>query len=551
MDVLTCLSLAALEAFVMMMVGDRGHSDSLPTVQTGCILFAIQYLLLKYYRIFLYHKYFSPLRHLPGPTDNHFFFGQSIKRVKADTTISSYVKWMKEHPDAPLLRYISFANTEVLVPASVNALREILQTHCYSFHKSPAWKRMVKEMAGNGVVTMESDRHRNHRRMLNGSFSVANMRKLEPTMKSIAAELSQLFDRAIAACKDGKTGVINCTECFSKTTVDIMAMAMLGIDLGNLRNTTFDGQSKVDKTDTTEFGFVEAYGIVFAPGTLGKMLMFVNGFVPIRWLPVKANRDFLFATSWLDNYITELLRKRRAEIETAMGSGKYESSDSRDFVTFLIEESMPGGPAEGIEESEIIGDVLQSMLAGHETSAVSLAWSLYILAEKPDIQAKLREELAELGDDMAWSRLDKLTYLENFIKESLRVYPPANGTFRQTADDVSISGVAIPKGTLVDVIAAVPQLSPAIWGDDADEVDPTRWDRLAGDQLSPFAFMAFLQGPRICIARAMALMEMKIVLAEVVKNFRILRVEKPFAVHNPGFTLRPNGLEVRFERIDA
>lgn len=64
------------------------------------------------------------------------------------------------------------------------------------------------------------------------------------------------------------------------------------------------------------------------------------------------------------------------------------------------------------------------MLAGVETSAVALSWSLYILAEKPDIQARLREELAELGDDIAYSELEKLTYLDNFIKESLRVYPP-------------------------------------------------------------------------------------------------------------------------------
>lgn len=214
---------------------------------------------------------------------------------------------------------------------------------------------MVREMAGDGVVGMELDRHHNHRRMLNGAFSLANVRKLEPLLKSVATEVSQLFDRAIAASKDGRTGAVDIVDCFSKATVDIMGMAILSIDLGNIRKTTFDDRNKVD--DNLKFGFAKAYDIVFAPGTLSNMLMFINGFVPIRWLPIKENRDFLFATSWLDSHITELLRRRRAEIETAMASGKYESSDSRDLVTFLIEESMPGGPAEGIKESEIVGDV--------------------------------------------------------------------------------------------------------------------------------------------------------------------------------------------------
>lgn len=125
----------------------------------------------------------------------------------------------------------------------------------------------------------------------------------------------------------------------------------------------------------------------------------------------------------------------------------------------------------------------------------------------------------------------------------------ASGTFHQAAVDMSIDGISIPKGTAIDLIAAVLQLNPTIWGDDADEVDPTRWDRLSGDQLSPYAFVAFLQGPRICIGKTLAFMEMKIILAEIVRNFRILRVERPFTVQNPGFTLRPDGLEVRFERI--
>ncbi|KAI1410752.1 cytochrome P450 [Hypoxylon sp. FL1857] len=548
MDLLKCSGLTALEVFAIARVAAQLHID-LPTgIQTGYILFIIQYLLLKYYRVFLYPKYFSPLRHLPGPTDNQIFFGQFFNFLKAETPTSLYVKWMREYPDAPFIRYLSFANQEIIMPNSVESFKETLQTQCYSFQKAVHWRRMMKEIAGEGVIVMEFDQHRTHRKMLNGPFSVTNVRKLEPVFKSKALEVTQVFDRAIAANKHGSTGVIECTDCFSKTTLDVMGITILGIDLGNLAGITFDGKSKANDQNP-EYTFHNAYQVIFAQESLGKILLYLNGVFPTRWLPLQANRDFLFATSWLENYLTGLVRERRAEITASMAAGKYERGDSRDLITFLIEENLPGGIAEGVKEIEIVGHLIQFMAAGHETSANLLSWSLYTLATRPDIQAKLYEELSALDDDPVFAALDKLPYLDNFIKEVLRLYSPATGMFRETAVDVTIEGVLFPKGTTFDIIPAVPMLNPHIWGEDVDEFDPTRWDRLSGDRASPYAFVAFSQGPRICIGRPLALMEMKIIFAEIVRNFRILNVEKEFKVENPSPVMRPNGLEVRFERI--
>lgn len=114
-----------------------------------------------------------------------------------------------------------------------------------------------------------------------------------------------------------------------------------------------------------------------------------------------------------------------------------------------------------------------------------------------------------------------------------------------------IDGVFVPKGTTFDIIPAMPMLNPAIWGDNAEEADPTRWDRLTPDQASPFAFEAFSNGPRMCIGKIYAMMEIKIILVELVQRFRFFSVDKPFTIENPGFALRPNGLEVRLERVNA
>lgn len=125
----------------------------------------------------------------------------------------------------------------------------------------------------------------------------------------------------------------------------------------------------------------------------------------------------------------------------------------------------------------------------------------------------------------------------------------ATSHHREANIDMKIDGVFIPKGTTVDIVPSVTMLNPIIWGPDADVPDPTRWDRLSGDQLSPYAFQAFANGPRMCIGKSYAMLEIKVALVEMVPRFRFGAVDKPFTIENPGFAMRPNGLEVRVERI--
>ncbi|KAI2615518.1 cytochrome P450 [Hypoxylon sp. NC1633] len=544
MDLILCAGLAATESFLANKVSGR---DASPVSSlTALVLFSVQYLAVKYYRIFLYHEYFSPLRAVPGPKHN-----QALNLLRAETPTTLYVKWMREHPEAPFIRYLTWANTEVLVPNSLNAHREVLQFQCYSLSKSNWFLRIVKEVAGHGLILMEGDEHRAHRKMLGGSFSLKNIRKLEPIFQGKARDLCRYFDERIRE-NNGTTGVIDCTTTFSKAILDIMGSAILGVSLDYVKpdDTGAEKSVQAQKNDFNKgFTFYEAYEVFFSPNTVGKILLFANGFLPTRWLPLQANREFLSAMNWLNDVLRNLIRDRYRDVSKAVAAGKYEAKDSRDLVTFIVEESLPGGIAEGIGEDEFLGHLLEFMAAGHDTSANMLSWSLYILATKHDIQEKLRAEVNVLPPNPSYTELDKLPYLENFCKETLRVYSPATTYHREANIDLVIEGVRIPKKTLVDLCPSVTLLNPAIWGDDVDEFDPTRWDRLTGEQLSPYAFSPFSNGPRICIGRQFALFEIKTILAEIVRNYRFVSVDQDFTVENPSFTLRPHGLKVRFEKI--
>lgn len=122
---------------------------------------------------------------------------------------------------------------------------------------------------------------------------------------------------------------------------------------------------------------------------------------------------------------------------------------------------------------------------------------------------------------------------------------------------MNITGTYIPKGTLFEIVPAVTHMNPLIWGEDAAEFNPGRWDTIggAGDpRSSPFAFEAFSNGPKTCIGKRLGLYEIKIALFEMVRGYRFLSVDEdefgPFTVETPGIVLRPKGMKVRVEKIE-
>ena len=118
------------------------------------------------------------------------------------------------------------------------------------------------------------------------------------------------------------------------------------------------------------------------------------------------------------------------------------------------------------------------MVAGHETTSVALAWTLYELAKKPQIQVELREEINSVlrgGTEMTWDAVERLTYLEKVIKEALRRHPPANVTGRAPIEDITIGGYLIPKDTVIILPIDELQRTSKFWPN-PDDFDPERFD---------------------------------------------------------------------------
>ena len=211
-----------------------------------------------------------------------------------------------------------------------------------------------------------------------------------------------------------------------------------------------------------------------------------------------------------------------------------------DFMTRLIQAFQAEHSPEDAAKLAI-SNAVTFLVAGHETTANALAWTLYLLSEQPQAQDWAAEEAREaLNLDDHQQRLDRLTYLRWVLDEALRLYPPAPRIERQAAADDQIGPVKIQKGDLVGIWPWIVHRHRALW-DDPDAFDPERFAPEARASQQRFQYIPFGAGPRICIGAQFATSEALLVLAEWLARFRFSPVPGRRVEVESDITLRPRG----------
>jgi cytochrome P450 len=194
-----------------------------------------------------------------------------------------------------------------------------------------------------------------------------------------------------------------------------------------------------------------------------------------------------------------------------------------------------------MNERQIRDEVVTMLLAGHETTALALSWTCYLLSRHPAIEAKLAAEVREvLGtrsptlDDLA-----RLRICEQVLNEAMRLYPPAWAIGREVIDPCEIGGYRVPAGMTIFISPWVLHRD-ARYYDDPNEFRPDRWASGLAKQLPRFAYMPFGGGPRVCIGNRFAMMEAVLILATIAQHF-VLEPQNERPEPFPSITLRPKG----------
>jgi cytochrome P450 len=203
-----------------------------------------------------------------------------------------------------------------------------------------------------------------------------------------------------------------------------------------------------------------------------------------------------------------------------------------------------------LDEDDLVGHTGVIFGAGHETSTNALAWTLFLLAEHPEVASELVKELTDLlhGDAPTVDQLPKLPLLDAVVKESMRLLPPVPLHPRIVAEDTELAGHFLPAHTELFLSIFHMHHDPAIFPE-PNRFLPSRWSKI---KPSVYEYNPFSAGPRMCIGAAFAMMEIKIALAMMLQRFRVERLASWRVDRRVAITMAPkNGLRMRIHKADG
>jgi cytochrome P450 len=233
---------------------------------------------------------------------------------------------------------------------------------------------------------------------------------------------------------------------------------------------------------------------------------------PPDWLPFAWQRRKRWAMKLLDDFICGIIRQRRASGE--------DRGDLLSMLLLAVDEEGEGG---GMTDEQARSEAMTLLLAGHDTTAAGLTWIFYLLAQHPEVESRVIDELEQVlgGRPPTAADVPRLAYTERVIKEALRLYPPAIAVVaRQAAADVEIGGYLIPKGSIVRAFSYILQ-HDARWFPDPERFDPERFAPGNVEKIPQFAYFPFGGGPRVCVGNTFAMMEMTLVTATILQRCRL------------------------------
>ncbi|CAB3256717.1 unnamed protein product [Arctia plantaginis] len=363
--------------------------------------------------------------------------------------------------------------------------------------------RFLDSWLGQGLLTSSGNRWRTHRKFLTPAFHFNILQNFLPAFcKNQRILTEKLRERA-----DGKP--INLFPLVALAALDNVIESIMGVSLDVQKNEESD---YVQSTDMMANIVSSRVQIPFlAPNMVFNML------------PLKKQQDK--ALEILHGQTRKVIQMRRDELNKANITSLATHSDigiknKHAFLDLLLLSEING---EKIDEESVREEVDTFMFEGHDTTTSGIVYTLFVLSKHRDVQEKIYEELKTIyGDNMdrdpTYQELQQMKYLELVLKESMRLYPPVPLIERLMVKDCDVGGLKLVKGTSVLINILQIQRHPELY-ENPLEFRPERFEVPLS---SPFNWIAFSAGPRNCIGQKFAMMELKIAISEIVKNFIIL-----------------------------
>jgi cytochrome P450 len=415
----------------------------------------------------------------------------------------------RDHGDVVRLR---FGTTRALLLAHPDHIRHVLHDNHRNYDKHNVDYAMLRRLLGNGLLTSDGAFWHRQRRQMAPMFHCQRVAGFCNLIVNSTLEMLERWD-ALAQSREPFDVVPEMT----RLTLAIVAKAMFSADVSDDAEAIGTALTEVNR-QLGEFSLLDMFWMI----------------------PTPRKRRFRVAVQTLDEVVGKIIVVRRR--------ATYRNQDLLSMLLEAVDEETD----KGMTPQQVRDEVLTLLLAGHETTANALAWTWYLLAQNPDAENKLHDEIATALGNREPSALDLplLRYTRMVVEESMRLYPPAWAISRNAIGEDEIGGYPIRPRTNIIICSFVTHRHPSFW-EEPESFDPERFSSERSERRPDFAYLPFGGGPRVCIGNTFATTEAQLVLATIAQHYRLRLVsDHPVDLH-PLITLRPrHGIRMTLHPTD-
>lgn len=455
----------------------------------------------------------TTLRRPPGPKGLPIV-GTSFMASRDSTQL--LMRWARDYGDIVYYHFFDFPAYVLFHPQHVE---QVLLGKTGNFVKGIT-SRSNPELFGNGLLTSEGNFWRRQRRLSNPAFHRESILRYSEITTQEAARMLQGW-------KNGE--IRNVHNDMMNVTLRIVLRSLFGSDADESMQVI---EPALDAIMASSSGF--------------------NAIAFYLRIPTPTRARHFRAVQEIDAFVYKLIergRERLRHVNAGATNGEGQAltaavSGAKDFLTMLLTARDDDGNS--MSDKQLRDEVITLLLAGHETTALNLSWAWYLLAQHPEVEAKLHAELDAVlgGRPPCAADLPKLQYTDRVIRETLRLYPPAWRIFRKTEEPFTVGDYLLPAGSNIVMSQWVTQRDPR-WFSEPNRFHPDRWREDAAAKLPRFAYFPFGGGPRVCIGAGFAMMEATLLLATIAQRYRMRLTPNQRVEPLASITLRPkNGVRV-------
>jgi cytochrome P450 len=449
---------------------------------------------------------------LPGPRRLPLI-GNAHQLLRASRIHQTFEAWGRHY--GPMVR-VDIGRRQIICVGDGDAINEILKDRPEGFRRWRDQRQVIEEMNGSGVFIAEGDDWKRQRRLV---VTALNTHYIRRYFDVVRVSTERLRRRLQEAARDGRS--LEIADELTSYTVDITSALALGHDLNTLERRDNELQGHLQRI------FLMTARRLAAP-------------IPYwRHFRLPADRALDRSLLAVEEAVAEFIEQAKARMEAE--PERYEEPEN------LLEGMLAAQREDGsFSDDDIVGNMFTVLLAGEDTTANTLGWTIWLLASRPDIQARLAEEARDaLGDGgqlVEYESVEQLAYAEAVVRESMRLKGVAPVIGVEPIEDTTICGTHIPAGTRLVLLLRQASLTAA---GRSDEFYPERWIEDSDDTRAPKS-LGFGAGPRFCPGRNLAFLEAKAALAMISRDFEFELDASAKPVREAfKFAMVPEGLRVR------